>query len=230
MKIAVIVPVVQTDLAYELLEAIVSNTVKPSVCVIVDNSEDGSFSKRAKDFAGTIPMIMHRENPRLAVNASWTKALGTINGKADVVSFLNDDLIINPEFFDKITKSFRALPMMGGVCPVTVKRKEDVLSGAGKDVVLDRMRKREGWAFSMPTKVIAKCPPIPSSLKNFCGDDWFWWWSHQHGYFWCYMINNQVFHYVGSSIRRFGLQKTCSPEKAVFVSLLDSLMEAEKHG
>jgi glycosyltransferase involved in cell wall biosynthesis len=215
MKIGVLIPIVQTKYVKELIPNLLSGKKVPDEIIIVDNTSDGFYPS---DWPIQIQVL--RGN-KWGVNESWNRAASVLaRDGVDIISFLNDDLVLNREFLWKVELGFHT-SYASVLCPITVPTKKMVPWSEGETMAIEKMTAREGWAFSMLTEMWKRCPLIPSSsLKTFCGDDWFWYHTHKKSGWWGRMNQNNIFHYIGGSLRGTKIRDTMRYEKRVFVDNL----------
>lgn len=238
MRFKIIIPVVNRDLAIKLMESIRQNTLLPGRVFVIDNST-GRNSLR---FDTPFPVDVARPARRLGVNASWNLGI-RMCADCDMVSILNDDVILGKSFFERNARLFREHRGCGVACPATVhdlaelpacpplpylsalglpgkpgvgrRDNEDAENGA-----ISRMRKREGWAFSIRRSLLDRIPPVPGELRTFCGDDWFWFWTHKLGFHWYKDTANIVYHKVGVSVRALRVRHSLRREKEALKSII----------
>lgn len=229
-KIHVIIPVVQIELADQLLKILVRNTVRPKKIVIIDNSRKEYLPP--KGVSDNIDTEVCRFEPIKKVNESW-KIGFDLTKDADIVSVLNDDIIVSRYFFEKILVTFNGLKDTSAVIPYTrvpggihgtrsktgtpeFPNTSSPLSNKVMHILF-----RQGWAFSIRRDVLDKIPPIPDELTMFCGDDWLFMWSINLGLKWYMMLDNKCFHYTGTSVSKIPFRKrTILYEKQALLKLL----------
>lgn len=204
MTFQVIIPVVNVGMFDILVRNILSNSIYPSSIIIINNStEHIEIPKSSK----TKFIVINPPNP-LFVNESWNLGISYLTD-CDFVSILNDDLEIPLTFFERITKGFKTFPDAGVICPCTVTHKVEVdrFELVNKYV---KMRKKEGWAFTIRKDILDTIPPVHPELELFFGDDWFWWYVYRggSGYVWYKDCGMVVYHAVGTSLR-----KLCSTKR-----------------
>jgi hypothetical protein len=123
-----------------------------------------------------------------------------VNDDIQYVTVLNDDLLIQSNFFETTAEIFENHLKCGVVCPVTVTRKE-ALHYPIPTTHPEGMARREGWAFTIRKWLWDKIKPIPQDLTTFCGDDWLWHWTHRKGFIWRYNLKTKVYHYGSTTVR-----------------------------
>ena len=215
LKIAAVVPTVHYELLAELLKCIEAGTRKPDMLFIIDNSKEGVLTV---PYTGAVEII-RGQNP-LTVNESWN--IGRqLASDYDVVSFLNDDILVGDMFFQNIETAFSKIYSLGGdggvVCPATTKnisvwaRRSQPNTTPG---VYDKMRAREGWAFSISREALDACPLIPiASMRTFCGDDWIWHFTRKAGFDWYKDLDNLIYHAVGKTVKTEKVRQTLKAER-----------------
>jgi GT2 family glycosyltransferase len=216
MKIGVIVPVINNNFLPGLLDCIERNTVHPDSIIIIDNSPDRGIVIQTR-------LFFHKIMPDipLGVNASWNTAVPMLFDTTDMISILNDDLLLEDHFFEKLIDTARLYPEAGVLCPNTLKDEEGIKHAfqAGNNNA-SRMNRREGWAWTIRSEVAKRIPPIPSDLVTFCGDDWYWHHCHKLNRPWMKMITNYCYHYGSQSVRLTGVEKDLRSEKNIFATYL----------
>lgn len=195
MRIDVIVPVVNAGLYEKLMDSIAHNSVKPHNMIIINNSQ--SLIKDPKQFGINAKVFNMEQN--IGVNPAWNFGISQTK-KADIVSILNDDLELAPNFFERICYIMDEYPKCGIVCPCTVNSKDEVVPKVYQSVIV--ALDREGWAFSIRRKMLDMIPPIPADIKIFYGDNWFWYWTLKLGYVWLKDYDTMVLHHVGVSVKK----------------------------
>jgi len=217
-RIAVIVPVASSEFAGPMLDSLAGNTIRPSVVFVIDNTEEG-FS-----WQGNLNVEIRRASKKLGVNSSWEfgKQLA-LGHKVDFISVLNDDLLLKPNFFSEILLLFD-IYRCGVAIPHTIFDKNEFLKWhEDPSWSIFRVRKYEGWAWTIRASLYAKIPPIPPQLEIFYGDAWIWYHTLRLGYFWYKTSNTVVWHRVGASVSKHGvkvMRAKRKKEKYLFLSLL----------
>lgn len=228
MKISCIMPIVQVDLALNLLKNILENTRNPDQLILLDNSGDtfnnalhknSFFINYTKTHKIPTTYITHVNIPPKTLNETWTQGFNLVDKNSDLITVLNDDLIINNMFFECIEKTADSVSNRFGVfCPYTTKNKENVFNSI-IDGYFEVMYKREGWAFTMRREFFDKMKPIPKELKTFCGDDWIFLEAMHLGYKWVKLMHNPIYHYVGATVKYTESNKSLDADKLMFTKL-----------
>jgi len=221
MKIGVIIPIIHDKFINGLLECIEQNSVTPDKIIVIDNSQNHVKLLRHLD-------IEHYTPPSpFGVNASWNYGIHELHSQVDLISVLNDDLLIEKLFFEKlancaINKQFSKASVF---CPETVNASELCKSGNELPIASTIgvvMGRREGWAWTIRSNMARIIPPIPDELKTWCGDDWYWHQCQSRGHYWIKMLNNRCFHYIGQSNRIADVHKNIKKEKQMLRASLGS--------
>jgi hypothetical protein len=211
MNIEVIIPVVNVDLAIELLNDIEKNTLLPKRIIIIDNSKQ-FFRYNSPKF---ITEFYYSSTG--LVNESINLGISKLDRKCDYVSILNDDIRIGNWFFQRIGETFTYHPVCGVACGNTCFDIDKIRKGKVKYVPMER---REGWAFVIRRSLLDKIPPIPHDvLTTFHGDDWIWCYTHKHGLYWFKDVGNTLYHAVGSSILKLGFRSIKRKEHNIWNKL-----------
>jgi hypothetical protein len=211
--IEVILPVIRPELAALLLKDMEANELRPGRVILIDNTPDGWMPDTKLN-------LLYARHSRLmtGVNASWNLGAHILRPETQYVSFLNDDIRVNPLFFKNIVSAFKWLSGAGAVCPQTMDNMS-ALDVSDARLTISQMRRREGWAFTLRRELLDRIPPIPEALKIFCGDDWYWRWTYRLGYAWVKQLGNWVYHKPGASADP-AFQRALKAEKALFAELM----------
>jgi len=201
IMITVVVPVLNNiDITDEFFMTIRNNTIIPSEIFLIDNGSTDDYSRLVKKYKRlNIKHIKKTENA--GVNAAWNE--GIKNSNNPYVSILNNDLLLNKYFFEKIIESMEANLNLGIVIPTIVKFKKGIGKSSNNPVKLIALRRREGCAFTIRKEITKKVKPIPEHLfKTYCGDDYLFYYVKAAGFDIKKMANNYVFHYGGKTVLR----------------------------
>jgi glycosyltransferase involved in cell wall biosynthesis len=191
--ISVVIPVLNNRFYVEnLLFNIRNNTEKPKEIFIIDDGSIEDIKFMVSHFED-LNIIYIKHHITKGVNYSWNEGIKLSRG--DYISVLNSDLFINKYFFKKVKESFLIDSKIGIVCPTTVGIKNKVEQSNDDPVILNHMVKREGWAYSVRTSFIKRIDPIPSFLRTYCGDDYFFYCAKKLSYDCVKISNNYIFHY-----------------------------------
>ena len=212
MTLDVIIPVHnQRSYTQHLLECIGNNTIIPNTIFVIDNNSSDATEQTVKKF--DLPVVYCKLDRNAGVNASWN--LGISMSVADLVCFLNNDLLIPDFFFQKIQLAFSLHSKLGLAVPLTITSQDALFlarppEGIGISVPLT---KREGWAFTMRRELLHSIGPIPFATKNFFGDDWFYQGCLKAGYWASKMRDIPVFHYGSVTVNATGVIHTLRKER-----------------
>jgi hypothetical protein len=124
-----------------------------------------------------------------------------------IVAVMNNDLLINNNFFKKIVEAYENEWAI--ICPNSVKDVSLVYSVDDK-VVLKPMGKREGWCWIARKSFLNKVKPIPNFLRTYCGDDYIFFNARILNFQVLKMMNNYIHHFGGGTIQ---VTKECWGER-----------------
>lgn len=210
--LVVIIPSVFTENLDIMMASMWKNTVFPDKVIVIDNSDSGWRPQMHR-----IEINCIRPEAPLSVNESWNFGLSLTPRKAKIVGILNDDLLLNPWFFERVRRGFVQYLDAGCICPVTTENLESFALALDDDgfksdwmnLTMRRMNRREGWAMMFRAEAIRTVPPIPTdNMKTFCGDDWYWRHVRQQGWRWYSDRRNLIFHAKGRTVKKLGLSKS----------------------
>lgn len=201
--ITVVIPTMVESYLVRTLEQI-SKTLRRPSHVIVFNNSPGSF---ISDF-NLFPFPISIENAgggNRGVNEPWNLAMALVSGRSHLC-FLNDDVLLNRDFFSRILQAFDKSVDAGIVCPHSCATEDGfrILSKEYEGDISPRqidMKRREGWAFTLRRQLVSDCPHIPKSLKIFCGDDWIFRWVWKTGWKAKKDMHNVIYHMVGQTTK-----------------------------
>jgi len=203
MKIEVIIPVAQYDMALSLLRRIDKNTISPSIVHVINNTDlPQRLWPNSDKF---LTEVLWSTTGRL--NESWEVARAKLSRDTDYVTFLNDDIIIGDWFFQRVVNTFSIDRSIGIVVPHLVTKPGAVIEGA---VSYNQPPHwiLEASAFTIKKSILDKIPPVPwKRITTFYGDNWMWAHTRRQGY--CVMqdTGNNMYHHVGVTVMERGFRK-----------------------
>jgi len=220
-QLSVVIPVMRWDLVLQLLKDIESNTILPEKVILINNSRmPSNFPKK---FAFNTEIFDVGKN--IGVNAAWNYAMRNCRPGSHL-SVLNDD--IRHYFFELTESAFKQAPIIGVVCPETIGDFEKSRDRCFIGNNLQRMRKREGWAFTIRNTLRPQLPLIPDELFVFFGDDWIWTWTHELGMTWFKDFSNVIYHRIGGTLRQAEnrpLRALLNKERKAYHELIKTAIE-----
>lgn len=157
------------------------------------------------------------------VNYCWNRGLAIAKNENKDLMFLNDDVKIKPDFFIKTQEALDNKSFMSVICPITTNDlKEFKNYSFDKRVRFRRMKKREGWAFTIRKEVIPNIRPIPEDLKIFFGDDWLWLMTHGR---WIKDFSNVIYHSIGKTMKKHPeIRAILNEERRIYTLELEKLI------
>ena len=170
MKLSVVLPVFNLiEMTKNLLVMIANNTIKPNEIFIIDDAGIDDYKTLVDKYSSLdifdIQYIRNKEN--MGTNACWN--LGISKATGDLISILNNDIIINLKFFEHILDTMKDESI--GICiPRNVGLDGKINDDSQK--ILSPITKREGWAWTIRVDLAREFFPIPSQLRTFFGDDY----------------------------------------------------------
>lgn len=222
MIISVVIPVIRRELFLQLWEDFKRQSMRISQAVIIDNAQCLDVTE-LQDAPFSVLLLTPARN--ISVNPAWNIGL-RLSTECDVVALLNDDVRISREFIKKSVRALGLYPEAGVVCPLTepASKAEELNNIPQPNHPIARMTKREGWAMVIDGDLLLRIPPIPETLRTFCGDDWIWYWSHRLHRCWMKDMANIIHHHVGASMAVLPeIRKTMKAEKTEFTRIIKEL-------
>jgi len=197
--ITVVVPVFNNiDITDEFFSTVCENTVLPKEIILINNGSTDDYKKLTIKYK-QLNITHKKKESNEGVNSAWNDGIKLC--KTPYLSILNDDILLNKYFFQKVTETMSD-PKVGIVVPLTVKNKKAIKKSTDVPIVLKKIGKREGWAFTIRKSVADQFDPIPEKLKTYCGDDYLFHNVRQLGYKIVKMTNNYIFHYGGTTVEQ----------------------------
>ncbi|MFW9899938.1 MAG: glycosyltransferase family 2 protein [Candidatus Thorarchaeota archaeon] len=203
MKIGIIIPVVQTELAKKLIEQLAQGTVKPDKLIIIDVSEYGQGIINPHfdlDIAyRRYPPQCNRGYymPDLGTNEAWTLGydiLAKYIPYYGIAGFLNDDIEISPYFIQNISLSYNTHKNISLLYPQTVG-KLSKLQDVQVSYKVRKTKTRNGYAWFIPRQIFDEIPPFPEECKIWYGDNWIMSHLRRLGYSININYGNYVYHH-----------------------------------
>lgn len=191
----------------DLLDSISNNEYKPNEIIIIDNGSVEDIYSLVKSHSDlNINYIRLEEN--IGVNPAWN--LGIRESKNDLLSILNNDIIVNKHFFRSISDVMRD-PKIGVCIPTTTNTINDI-DDIKKDVSYESPVTETfngflgGWAFTIRKEIINTCGYIPDTLKIYAGDNFLFDCCDILKYNRVKIMNNKIFHYYHATLNTFKLE------------------------
>lgn len=194
-RISVVVPVFRPQLFYNMIDSVYSNTTLPNKIVVVNNSSEALTIKSKRH----VHIELHDFGKNIYPYAAWEIGRHRAN-KCDAVLFINDDILLASNFFERITHTFQKYPTAGVISPKTEIEMSLFHNYKPQDSI-EEVKRREGWAFTIRKPLLDQISPIPSDLKLFYGDNYFWHWTYFLLYKWYRDLGTVCFHHVGASVK-----------------------------
>jgi len=117
-NVSVIIPTLsRTEDLKRLLDSIFKQTVLPYEIVIVDQSTDSQTNRMFHDFKDRYSnkkisfCYIYQEEK----NSAKARNIGISNATGDIISFLDDDVILHKDYFEKVIDYLRNNAQVGGV-------------------------------------------------------------------------------------------------------------------
>ena len=210
MKVGVIIPVVQREMYNQLMASISTNTLRPNHIVTIDNSEHGISQVCIPGIQQTVIRNKPQKDaegnfmPGNGTNEAWKQGMEVLGQTVDIITFLNDDVILNPLFFEKTYHTMEDCPKCGFLVPSPngdlelVKR----YNRRNEPDKIHKTKERHGWAMTLRRSLLDKFPPIPNGMTIWYGDNWFADLTNMFGYYRLIRRDNPVFHYGGTSSKQ----------------------------
>jgi hypothetical protein len=208
IEVQAVIPVCNNSrFTKEILGYIEQQTYVPKV-FLIDNGSIDDTPEIVQEFKERMDIEYIRNPVNIGVNNSWNQ--GLLRTSADVVSILNNDLILPPFFFEAIQQVFTDHTMCGYLVPVTNSNSEATLMAVyDGQVELNDLPFREGWAHSIRRGIPMTAGPIPSDrIYTFYGDDYLYHICVEMGFKRGIMVNVPIHHYLSQTLYSTGTQET----------------------
>jgi GT2 family glycosyltransferase len=177
-----------------ILHHIVACEVKPRKLYVFDNGSTDETPSVCRDFAKQLPCMEYvRREDNIGVNPAWNHVFETSD--ADHIAVLNNDLVINHGFFEKILQTVERYPDCGITQPFDVPSPDHVHAGPSQLQVSVVKRKMIGYAFTVSRRLLEISGPIPESLVIYCGDQLLFDIAQEEQLPVLLMRHNRIFHY-----------------------------------
>lgn len=222
--LSVVIPVINhrqwTD---DCLFSLTNGTINPDEVILIDNGSLYSEYNNIIEKHRKLNLLYIRNEENIGVNASWNLALKITNRK--YVLFLNNDTVVNKYFIEKVLKVITNEGI--GICVPVRETTVDRLSLNNfpeENPEIEDCIYIEGWAFTMKKSIYDIVGEIPSSLKTYMGDTYFFSCSSWLGNRNVRMTKNTVYHfgngtlndiYDSTSIREYHLKENLHWKKMI---------------
>ena len=199
--ITVIIPFINlSNLTNDLLDSISNNDVKPDEIILIDNGSTEDIYNLVVKTHSNLPIRYIRLEENIGVNPAWN--LGVKEAKGDIVSILNNDILINKYFFRFVTDAMKD-DTIGMVVPVSSTKDKNIINELVEyeSPIFEDMKARQGWAMTLRKDIYNKIGGIPETLKIYSGDCYLFDACVWLGYKCYYITNNKIFHHQHSTLQ-----------------------------
>jgi GT2 family glycosyltransferase len=184
----------------QLLHALSEQTRRPKKIVFVDNTELGSFRPLVEMFPSlNISYLPMGKN--IGLNAAWN--LGLEECETEIIAQMNNDITI-PSWLVESALSTFGDSQVGIAVGEKAKTSGLVAAAVPPEYVVPQAyhKGRDGWCFFIRTRVAQEIGPVPETLFNFFGDDWYFNGCRHLGFKTVRLLGVPVYHEIGVSRQR----------------------------
>ncbi len=123
MKLSLVICTRQRPVAVcTLLRSIADQTYKPDEIIIIDGSEDNATEQALADKNYSLPVKYERvEDQYRGLTRQRNYGLRLLSEDIQVVAFLDDDVILEPDYFEKLFETYKIHPDAIGVGGIDLK-------------------------------------------------------------------------------------------------------------
>lgn len=206
------------------LKSLSEGTIKPPEIILIDNGSIDNY-REMLDKHRDLNIWYIRNEENIGVNASWNLALNITKRKN--VMFLNNDTYSNVYFIEKVLKTMEN-PLVGICSPVReIAIHHLPMNNFPEEIPeVEDFKYIDGWAYTMRKEIYEKVGPIPSSLKTYMGDSYFYFCSEWLGYRNVRMPKNTVWHHGSGTLKDFynpaEMSKAHRAENYIWRQMLES--------
>lgn len=163
---------------------------------LVDNDSSESGTNELLSYVEkNTPHKVIRNRQNVSLNKIWNEYAS--NKKYDYVSFLNNDIVIPPNFIDDTIKILDERNIVTCVIHATNHPEYSKVKSKLDYIVLDpNKRVRQGWDLTVRT---CNWVNIPPTLKFYCGDDFIYEMIKQKNLRVAVALSSPIIHYQGQT-------------------------------
>lgn len=171
MNLSLIIPTHQRAVAIgKLLNSIERQTVVPSRILIVDSSDNDETKEWIDKNKFHLPLIYVKvsgENKGSAQQRNFGSEL--VRDSSDIITFLDDDLILEPDFFENLLETYKIYPDAVGVGGIDIKNNYYFKKESNKRYSKYRHYEFDGWIRPEPwrnraRRILGLMPHTPPGL------------------------------------------------------------------
>jgi len=226
-NLEIVIPVtIKLNMAFDLIDCLTKGSVMPKRVTVIDNSQEFQYLKSTP-----FDLKIYQDGISRHCHEVWNFARSLILPDVSYVMFLNDDILVNRFFVERVMHIYNRVPA-AVVCGTLAEKIVYSFNNIGPPTIT-KMGKREGICFAINKNILDFIPPIPSELKRYYGDDWYWWWTRKMGLDWYKDLNNVVYHYGGATMKhpKFNHSKKAFflQERAAYVKIINAIENGELH-
>lgn len=201
--IDVVIPV-RNNVKYTsgILHHILACEVKPRRLYVIDNGSTDSTQSVCREYLEKLPCMEYvRHERNVGVNPAWNYVFE--KSDADHFAVLNNDLILNHRFFEKMLSTVERHPDVAIMQPFDVSSPSEVHKPTVEFQVSAVTQKMVGYAFTVSRKLVDISGLVPEQLVIYCGDQWLFDIAQEEKMPVLLMEHNPIFHYISKTCTLF---------------------------
>ncbi|MBN7812907.1 glycosyltransferase family 2 protein [Algoriphagus sp. H41] len=123
MKISLVIcTYMRPDAIMDLLESVKPQRLQPHEIIIVDGSTNEETKRAVSGFSCEVPVHYHLVEPgHRGLTRQRNFGTARVAAESEIVAFLDDDVVLHPQYFEEIAKTFAAHPEAIGVGGLDVR-------------------------------------------------------------------------------------------------------------
>jgi len=136
-----------------LLSSLSEQTVVPDEVIIVDSSPDDLTEQAVKSLRLELLLKYFRVSSEYrGLTKQRNYAIEKIDPRTEIVAFLDDDVVPEPDYFEKILETYQKKPDAIGVGGIDVSNNRWVPAEKGKEYPSSKFFILDGWVYKEPAR------------------------------------------------------------------------------
>lgn len=136
-----------------ILESISKQTMIPDEIIVVDGSQDDRTEKAIDSLQSELPLKYFRvEAEHRGLTKQRNYGIARIHPSTEIVAFLDDDLVLEPDYFERLLETYELKPDAVGAGGIDVKENRWVPVREGMEYPPTRYYVLDDWVLEEPRR------------------------------------------------------------------------------
>ncbi len=137
----------------KLLDSVAIQQTKPDEIIVVDGSTDTATQQAMEQKKYDLPIRYYQvSDEHRGLTRQRNYGIARVSTNIEIVAFLDDDLVLEPDYFIQIIKTYTKFPDAIGVGGIDLKENHWQLKESNKSYPESRYYELDGWVYPEPRR------------------------------------------------------------------------------